>query len=81
MKIRINSEGANVKLYIPNCMFFSKTALKMMQKNDGSEFFKSIDPSAMKKLKKEIRKLKKLHKNLPLVTVEQSGERIVEILL
>ncbi len=79
MKIKVNAEGKRIVLYIPNRVIFSKTGIQMIQKNGDYDFFTQLDPDIMPKIRKEIAKVKRIHKSFTLVSVEQGDTLLVEI--
>ncbi len=68
-----------IRFSFPNFIFLSRAGLNIAKKQNGGAFLEGIDPKCMRKLRKSVRQMKKLHKNWCLVEVEENGETIVQI--
>ncbi len=79
MKIVVADKGRAFRFMLPNFLFLNRVGLKIIQKQNGGTFFEGINPKCMRKLRKSVRQMKKLHKNWCLVEVEENGEMIVRI--
>ena len=81
MIIRIKTEGKKIVLPIPMLWAFGRTGLNFLKKHSDDDAFKNVTPKDMKKIRKTMRKMKKIHKNLNLVEVDSSDGTSVRIKL
>ncbi len=79
MKIEIQDEGKKYLFIIPNCLLFSPLIIRALKYAPGMKSidFKGLTPKKMRKIRRCIRKMKKIHKSWYLVEVE--GENSVKI--
>lgn len=84
MKIRIKSEGQNLRLWLPTCLIFSRTVARLGGKY-GLQYagaaMKDIPPEAVEALFTELRRIKRKYKSWELVKVEGADGSIVDITL
>ena len=84
MKIRIKSEGQNLRLWLPTRLIFSETVARLGGKYGikyAGDSMKNIQPEAIEMLFAEFRRIKQKHKSWELVKVEGADGSIVDISL
>ena len=84
MKIRIKSEGQNLRLWLPTRLIFSETVARLGGKYGikyAGDAMKNIQPEAIEMLFAEFRRIKQKHKSWELVKVEGADGSIVDISL
>ena len=84
MKIRIKSEGQNLRLWLPTRLIFSETVARLGGKYGikyAGDTMKNIPPEAVEMLFAEFRRVKQKYKNWELVKIEGADGSIVDITL
>ena len=84
MRIRIENEGRKFVIPIPNCIFLSSFGVAFLKKSTPKNIdvdFSSIKVKDMRKLRRCIRKMRRLHKNWYLVDVQDSDGNSVRMKL
>lgn len=84
MKIRIKSEGQNLRLWLPTRLIFSKTVARLGGKYGvkyAGDAMKNIPPEAIEMLFAEFRRIKDCYSNWELVKIESADGSVVDISL
>ena len=84
MKIRIKSEGQNLRLWLPTRLIFSETVARLGGKYGikyAGDTMKNIPPEAIELLFAEFRRIKDKHKVWELVKIESADGSVVDIYL
>lgn len=84
MKIRIKSEGQNLRLWLPTRLIFSETVARLGGKYGikyAGDTMKNIPPEAIELLFAEFRRIKDKHKVWELVKIESADGSVVDISL
>lgn len=83
MKISIKKEGKKFLIPIPTSLIFSSFSLWILKHSTSAVIdagFSKLSPKAMRNIRRTIRKMRKIHKNLYFVEVED-GDSTVKIRL
>lgn len=79
MKISIKDEGKKFFIPFPTSLIFSSFSLWILKKGTldvrGIDFSK-LSPEAMRNIRRTIRRMRKIHKNLYLVEVEDGNSTV-----
>ena len=78
MKIFIKSDDKKMVLVFPNLIFFNAPMLRLAENYSGGAM-PHIPSKSVRKLRKTIRKMKKIHKGWELVDVQSSNGDVVKI--
>ena len=84
MKIRIKSEGQNLRLWLPTRLIFSETVARLGGTYGikyAGDTMKNIPPEAIELLFAEFRRIKDKHKVWELVKIESADGSVVDISL
>ena len=84
MKIRIKTEGQNLRLWLPTRLIFSETVARLGGKYGikyAGDTMKNIPPEAIELLFAEFRRIKDKHKVWELVKIESADGSVVDISL
>ena len=84
MKIHIRSGGRKLRLYLPTCLVFSKTFVRLGCKYGlqyAGDAVKDISPEAVEALFAEFRRIRQKHGHWELVNIESGDGDIVRIIL
>ena len=82
MRINVESEDKRIKLALPSGLIyrivFSGVGLKCLKRYGGDNCFSNITKKDMKKIRKTIRRMRKIHKSWNIVEVDSAeGDHIV----
>lgn len=69
MKIIINTENKRFFLCFPNCIFLNSVAYRIAKKSPSGDTLPDIPPKALKKFRKTIKQMHRIHKNWYIVDV------------
>lgn len=84
MKIRIKSEGRNLRMWLPTRLIFSKTVARLgakYGKQYAGEAMEKISPEGIEMLFAEFRRIKAKNKHWELVKIECADGSVVDISL
>ncbi len=78
MKIKVCADNIKINLAVPNWLIISRAGLKALKKSDN-KMFDGIKPKHLRKIRKTVKRMKKLHGDWSLITVDIGDERTVEL--
>ena len=81
MRINIESEGKKIRLALPSGLIygfaFGRAGLKYLKRYVDADMFANMTKKDMKKIRKTLLRMRKIHKNWNVVEVDSSdGDRI-----
>lgn len=81
MKISLKTEGKKFFILLPNWLFLNSFALKIAKRAPGGVGVPDIPPKAIRKLRKTLRQMRRIHKKWSLVDVVDHEGTTVNIKL
>lgn len=81
MKISLKTEGKKFFIIFPNWLFLNSPALKIAKKLPGADTIPDIPPRTIRRLKKTLRQMHKIHPKWKLVDVQSADGTGVEVVI
>ena len=81
MKISLKTEGKKFFIIFPNWLFLNSLALKIAKKLPGADTIPDIPPRTIRRLKKTLRQMHKIHPNWKLVDIKSADGTGAEVVI